>query len=309
MLSLNNDKILTTVADVKKYKSEILALLEVENMTVNPNCGNVYYAIQSSETFYSQFYEDNYVEYADGTFSIYNTIQGAFNACMANRGDTVFIIGGWTITDTLTLDRIYGLKVIGGNPFNVYTGGSCEITYNGMGTCFAISNPKLLLSDITFYIGGATHNSSTICLDLSGRVFSHGVIKNINIRKLDGTDAQGHAIKTGSPSSSWFENIHINSPAGNGKRWQTGILQTGDDLCNYKNLVIGGTEGFAIYNPGSTRSNFDGLKIMPSCDDGIVITGVTSAITDSRIMSAAPGTATAAISACYTTGTTAFTGT
>lgn len=139
------------------------------------------------------------------------------------------------------------------------------------------------------------------------RVFSHGVLKNINIRKLAGTDAQGHAIRAGSPSSSKFENIQINSPAGNGNRWQTGILMTGDDLCHFKDIEVGGTEGFGIYNPGSTRSLYEHIILMPSCDDGLTLTGITSAIIDSRIMSAAQGTTTAIKSGCYSTALNAMT--
>ena len=269
--------------------------------------GNVYYAIQTTESYYADFVKTHLVTYSDGTVNIYNTIQGALNVCVADRGDTVVIIGGWTITSTLTLDRIYGIRVIGVNPFGTSRGGQAEITYNGMGTCFTISNPKMWLSDITFYYGGATHDTNSICLDLSGRVFSHGVIKNINIRKTAGTDAQGHAIKTGSPSSSVFENIQINSPAGNTNRWQDGLLQTGDDLCHYKNIEVGGTEGYAIYNPGSTRSLFEHIIVMPSCNDGLWLTGVTSSIIDSRNMGGAAGTSTVIKSGSYLTGLVEFT--
>jgi hypothetical protein len=266
--------------------------------------GNVYYAIQTTESYYADFVNTHKVTYSDGTVNIYNTIQGALDVCVAERGDTVVIIGGWTLTTGLSVDRIYGLRVIGVNPFGTSRGGQAEITYNGMGTCFTISNPKMWLSDITFYYGGATHSSATsICLDLSGRVFSHGVIKNINIRKTAGTDAQGVAIVTGSPSSSVFENIQINSPAGNTNRWQTGLLQTGDDLCHYKNIEVGGTEGYAIYNPGSTRSLYEHIIAMPSCNDGLWLTGITSAIIDSRNMAGAAGTSTVIKSQCFLTGT------
>jgi hypothetical protein len=264
--------------------------------------GNTYYAIQTTETFYQEFYDAHFITYPDGSVNIYNTIQGALDACKADRGDTVYIVGGWTITSTLTLDRIYGIRVIGVNPFCTSRGGQAEITYNGVGTAMAFSNPKMWLSDITLYMGGTPMTSTTIGLDLSGRVFSHGVVKNFNIRKTGGTDAQGHAIKTGSPSSSVFEDIQINSPAGNGARWQTGILMTGDDLCHFKNIEVGGTEGFAIYNPGSTRSLYEHIIAMPSCDDGITLTGITSAIIDSRIMSGAEGATTAIKSGCYAIG-------
>jgi len=264
--------------------------------------GNVYYAIQTTETFYGAFRDTYYQLYLDGSESISNTIQGALDKVVADRGDTVIIIGGWTITTALSVDRKYGLRIIGCNPFGTSRGGQAEITYNGMGVCFTLSSAKTWLSDITFYYGGATHDTNSVCLDISQRVFSHGVIKNINIRKTAGTDAQGHAIRAGSPSSSLFENIQINSPAGNTNRWQTGILMTGDDLCHFKDIEVGGTEGFCIYNPGSTRSLYEHIIAMPSCNDGITLTGVTSAIIDSRIMSGAEGTVTAIKSGSYTTG-------
>ena len=268
--------------------------------------GNTYYAIQETDTMYPSFVSQYGITYDDGSFSISNTIQGAIDKCVADRGDTVIIMGGWTITTAISVDRIYGLRMMGVNPFGTSRGGQAEITYNGVGTACVFSSPKSWLSDITFYMGGNPMTSSTICLDISQRVFSHGVIKNINIRKTAGTDAQGIAIKAGSPSSSVFEDIQINSVAGNTNRWQTGILETGDDLCHYKNIEIGGTEGYAIYNPGSTRSLFEHIIAMPSCDDGVWLTGVTSAIIDSRIMSAAEGTSTVIKSGCYSTALTAM---
>jgi hypothetical protein len=266
--------------------------------------GNVYYAIQSTDTIYGYFVDKYYEEYPDGTKSIYNTIQGALDVCVRDRGDMVIIIGGWTITTALSVDRIYGLKIIGGNPFETSRGGPAEITYAGTGTAFTLSSAKVWLSDITFYMTGT---GAPVCLDISGRVFSHGVIKNVNIRKMGGTDAQGHAIKAGSPSSSTFENIQINSDAGNAKRWQTGILMTGDDLCHFKGIEVGGTEGFAIYNPGSTRSLYEDIRVMPSCNDGLTLTGVTSSLINSRNMAAAPGPCTMIRSGCYTTGLTEYT--
>ena len=266
--------------------------------------GNTYYAIQSTDAIYGYFYDKYFEKYADGSVSIYNTIQGALDVCVANRGDTVVIIGGWTITTALSVDRIYGLRIIGENPFGNSRGGSAEITYAGTGTAFTLSSAKTWLSDITFYMTGT---GAPTCLDISQRVFSHGVIKNINIRKIGGTDASGVAITAGSPSSSLFENIQINSDAGNAKRWQTGILNTGDDLCHYKNIEVGGTEGYAIYNPGSTRSLFEHIIVMPSCNDGLWLTGITSSIIDSRNMGGAAGTSTVIKSGSYLTGLAEFT--
>jgi hypothetical protein len=266
--------------------------------------GHIYYAVQATESYYAAFYADHFQTYSDGTVSIYNTIQEALDASARDRSDTVIIMGGWTITAPLSVDRKYGLRIIGENPFHTYTGGCAEITYNGTVAAFQISSAKVWISDLTVYMGGT---GAITAFDISGRVFSHGVMKNINIRKTAGTDAQGHAITAGSPSSSTFENIKISAEVG--KRWQTGILFTGDDKCNYKNLVIGGTEGFCIYNPGSTMSVYDEIIAMPSCEDGFYVTGLTSVIINSRIMSVAPGTSTAIISGSYTTGLSAYTGT
>jgi hypothetical protein len=269
--------------------------------------GNTYYAIQATDSIYGEFYKKYFEKFDDGSVSIYNTIQGALDATVANRGDTVVIMGGWTITDTLSVDRKYGLRITGENPFGEFTGGPAEITYNGVGVAFTLSSPKTILSDLTFYMGGTPMTTNTVCLDISQRVFSHSVIRNVNIRKTGGTDAQGHAIRAGSPSSSTFEDIMITSASGNANRWQTGILATGDDLCHYKNLWIGGTEGFAIYNPGTKQSLYEKIFVMPSCNDGLTLTGVTSAIVDSRDMAAAEGTNTVIKSQSFTTGTTAMT--
>ena len=271
----------------------------------NPT-GNVYYAIQTTDAAYGAFVAQHREVYLDGSVNIQNTIQAALDATVADRGDTVVIIGGWTITDTLTVDRKYGLTVTGQNPFNEFTGGMAEITYNGTGVAWTFSSPKSVLSDITFYMGG-TMSTNTVCLDISQRVFSHGAIRNINIRKTGGTDAQGHAIRAGSPSSSTFEDIMITSASGNASRWQTGILATGDDMCHYKNLWIGGTEGFAIYNPGTKQSLYEKIFVMPSCNGGLTITGITSSIVNCRNMGAAAGTSTAIKSGSYLTGLVEFT--
>jgi len=288
--------------ELEKVLSEI-----VKDLNFGFGSGNTYYAIQSTDTIYPEFYKKYFEKYDDGSVSIHNTIQSALDAAVANRGDTVVIVGGWTITDTLTVDRKYGLRITGENPFREFTGGPAEITYNGVGVAFTLSSPKTILSDLTFYMGGTPMTTDTVCLDISQRVFSHSVIKNINIRKTGGTDAQGHAIRAGSPSSSTFEDIMITSADGNANRWQTGILATGDTMCHYKNLWIGGTEGFAIYNPGTKQSLYEKIFVMPSCNDGLTITGITSSIVNCRNMGGAAGTSTAIKSGSYLTGLVEFT--
>ena len=53
--------------------------------------GNIYYAMDPTSSFYTNFEKDYQVTYSDGTESVYSTIQAAVNAATSERGDTIIV--------------------------------------------------------------------------------------------------------------------------------------------------------------------------------------------------------------------------
>lgn len=75
----------------------------------DPTVGNVYYVNQNTDlAWYTQWYEDHHRTYSDGTVSTYTTIQGALDACQADRNDYVVVTPDsttYTIAAGLTMSK------------------------------------------------------------------------------------------------------------------------------------------------------------------------------------------------------------
>jgi len=74
--------------------------------------GNVYWVKKSTDSDYASFYGEHYVNYADGTHSIYNTIQTAVNASVSDRHDIIYVCAGKWVEDVLVLEKD-GLRIYG----------------------------------------------------------------------------------------------------------------------------------------------------------------------------------------------------
>jgi len=278
--------------------------------TPDVSLSNVYYAIQDTETYYDDFYELNYREYADGTVSIYNTIQAAIDATMANRGDQVIVVGEWAITTPILLNK-WGTTLRGATDWNnEMGGGNSNITCTGDAvSVINVTKAKTHIENLVLYMNGT---GTTKGIEYSSAAPSQSLVRNVAIIKNDGDDAEGQGIKfTTVPTRSTFSNIFISGNTTGTKKLNQGILGASYS-CLFKDITIGRTAYQAIYNVGSSNDKYEKITVLPSCSVGTEIGGVdaaSSAMIDSRIMAATPGVSSLAISQCFTTGTTAYTGT
>lgn len=74
--------------------------------------GNVYWVKKTTDSDYNIFRDERLTTYADGTNSIYNTIQAAITAATSGRGDIIYVLPGEyneDITHTKTFLRIVGV--------------------------------------------------------------------------------------------------------------------------------------------------------------------------------------------------------
>lgn len=93
-----------------KYGAKILPM-EIVNQGIL-TMGNIYFVKKSTDSDYSTFYGDNYVDYSDGTHSIYNTIQSAVDASTSDRGDIILVHYGKWVEDVAILEKD-GLRIFG----------------------------------------------------------------------------------------------------------------------------------------------------------------------------------------------------
>lgn len=273
--------------------------------------GHYYYAIQDTEAFYATFYADHYQAYSDGTVSIYNTIQAAIDACTANRGDIVYVIGEWTITTPVLLNK-WGTSLIGLTTWKNQTGGgNANITSTETsGSVVNVTKAKTLIENLVLYMNGG--GSEPYGILYSGSAPSQSVVRNVCIIKNGGLAAEGvgmhfHTV----PTRSLFEDIFISGNTSGTLRLNQGIVGASYS-CIYRNIVIGRTAYQAIYNVGTSNDLFDKITVLPSCSIGLEIGGVdaaSSAITNCRVMATTPGVSAAIISGSYITGLSAYTGT
>jgi hypothetical protein len=269
--------------------------------------GHVYYAIQTTEAFYTDFYHDMAEVYTDGTHSIYNTIQEAIDACTANRGDIVYVIGEWTSAVTITLNK-WGTSLIGLTDWNNQTGGgNANITCTGEGIAtLTVTKAKCHVENLVIYFNG---DGATFGINFASSAPSQAVVRNVEIVKNAGTAADagiGMHFAT-VPTRALFENIKITGPTSNSKTMAYGI-EGGSYSCVFKNIqVSNATVGINLDTYGDL---FDHIIIMPTCTTGLVLTGTSatqSLVVNSYDAAVSAGSITAATSGSYSTSLTTLT--
>ena len=251
--------------------------------------GNVYYSIPSTETFYQDFLNKHQIIYDDGSKSVYNTPQAAIDACLATRGDIVVIIGSYTITTPILVNK-KGVHIVGVNPKYSSTGGATSITSAvNDSAVFTVSVDDVTMSDIRMTCSSGT--GTVIGIDMSGVALNNCVFKNMRILKSSGTDNNGIAIKAGSPTSCTFENILIEGASG--KEWASGLLIVAGNGLLVKGLHVSGVNATGITDAASTNCVYRDLVIGSDVGVGTEITGATSVLINSRNFAASEGTSTA----------------
>jgi len=103
--------------------------------SVGVTTGNVYVVIPSTNTNYDEFYNKFQKTYSDGTQLIQSTLDLAFAACTADRGDFIYLAPGYaeTVTSTTPALDIAGVTVVGlGNGLKraTFTFGAAAATIN-----------------------------------------------------------------------------------------------------------------------------------------------------------------------------------
>ena len=289
-------------ASVGNYPLE-KALMSIDDNDGSYGSGNIYYAIQSTEAFYTSFYTDHFKKYTDGTVNIYNTIQAAIDATTANRGDIVYVIGEWTVTTAVVLNK-WGTTLKGLTDWNNMTGGgNANITNaTAAGAVINVTKAKTHIENLVLYMNGT---GATFGINYTGSAPSQTVIRNVHIVKNGGSSDAGIGIHWGTtPTRSLVENVKISGPVRNTLQMAYGI--EGGGYSNvYKNIqVSNATVGINLDTYGDL---FDHIIICSTCETGLVLTGTDAAqsiIVDSFDGAAAAGSISATISGSYSTGLT-----
>lgn len=303
MKSLNNGKLIVTLDDIKRYKEDILTILNIGSINVQSVSGNVYYVVPTTETWYAAFLSARQETYTDGTAAIRGDagnglqIQAAIDSCVAKRGDKVVVFGSYTLTNPLLLNK-EGMTLCGMNPNNTTTGGQTSITLaqgsgaggTGVGALAAlnISKSKITIENLRIT---ATHVDYPWGIQSLTNVNSQLCIRNVYVLVNGGNT--GTALKfTTAASGSMFENLRLYGGASS--KMNQGILfNAGSAKCHFKNIYIGNTEGQGIYNAGSVDDIYENIVIESTCATGTEITGATSCIINSRNFATAEGVSTA----------------
>ena len=179
--------------------------------------GNVYWVKKTTDSDYNIFRDERLTTYADGTNSIYNTIQAAITAATSGRGDIIYVLPGEyneDITHTKTFLRIVG----------VGARHSVRITGTSAGTKTAMTLSGV--QDAGLYnlnLEGRTSSGSALVLT--------GQIRRVEVLgcKIHGGD---QAIKIDVPASSqtvdvrFEDNVIANSAIG------FNISYSGGDPCH-----------------------------------------------------------------------------
>lgn len=112
--------------------------------------GHVYYAKKTTDTDYSEFNDNHFVDYQDGTTSVQNTIQAAVDCCLSGRGDVVFVCQGKWVEDVVIVGKT-GLRLFGQG----YGTGSTE-----PGATRLRPNDATTLYPFTSKLGTVTHGAA-----------------------------------------------------------------------------------------------------------------------------------------------------
>jgi hypothetical protein len=269
--------------------------------------GNVYYAIQTTEAFYDAFLSAHQVDYLDGTKAVHNTIQGAIDACLANRGDVVNVIGEWTSAVTITLNK-WGTTLRGATDWNSITGGgNANITCTGAGIAtLTVTKAKCHIENLVLYFNGT---GDTKGIEFASSAPSQAVVRNVEIVKNGGDNVAGYGIKfTTVPTRGEFSNIKITGSSNDALKMAYGI-QGGEYSCVFRDIVVSNaTVGINLDTYGGL---FQRIIVAATCVTGMDIYGAAAAqsmMVDCRNMGASKGTLTNMVfSGSYSTGLTELT--
>lgn len=77
--------------------------------------GRIFWVQLATATNYDQFFAEHNVVDFSGTNSVYNTIDAAISACVANRGDVIFVMPGYTeaVTSSSIAADVAGVTIVG----------------------------------------------------------------------------------------------------------------------------------------------------------------------------------------------------
>ena len=268
--------------------------------------GRKFWAIQATEPFYAEFVAAKGL-YPDGVAKCYTTIQAAIDACVANRGDIVYVIGEWTSAVTITLNK-WGTTLKGATDWESITGGgNANITCTGAGIAtLTVTKAKCHVENLVLYCNGA---GATKGIEFASSAPSQAVVRNVCIVKNGGdTDVSIGIHFATTPTRGEFSNIKITGPTNDASRLSYGI-EGGEYCCVFRDIIVSNCSvGIGLDTYGGL---FLRCVIMPTCNKGMDIYGTSaaqSAIVDCRNMGAAKGTLTnTVISGSYTTGLTELT--
>lgn len=74
--------------------------------------GHVYFVKKTTDTDYTEFYNNHFNDYDDGTTSVQNTIQAAVNCTVSGRNDVVIVCPGKWTEEVVIVGRA-GLRIMG----------------------------------------------------------------------------------------------------------------------------------------------------------------------------------------------------
>lgn len=112
-----------------------------------PVGGHVYWVKETTSADYDNFIKERQVQYENGKFSVYNTLDAALNACVANAGDVILISPDYTetVTAVKTITKA-GVSIIGLGE------GMLRPTITGNGTIdvFSVEAANVTIENIIF---------------------------------------------------------------------------------------------------------------------------------------------------------------
>jgi hypothetical protein len=268
--------------------------------------GREFWAIQAAEAFYQEFVDEKGL-YPDGVSKTYTTIQAAIDACVANRGDVVNVVGEWTSEVTITLNK-WGTTLRGATDWNSITGGgNANITCTGAGIAtLTVTKAKCHVENLVLYANGT---GATKGLEFASAAPSQAVVRNIEIVKNGGDQdvTIGMHFAT-TPTRGEFSNIKVTGSANNANQLSVGI--EGGGYSNvFRDIIVSNCNvGISMDTYGDL---FQRVIVMNTCVTGMDIYGAAAAqsmIADCRNAAQNKGTLTnTIIVASYTTGLTQLT--
>ncbi|MCP4651040.1 MAG: hypothetical protein GY853_13310 [PVC group bacterium] len=193
------------VADSVKEKLDRMSAV----LSTSP-FGREFYVLNSDSPLYP-IARERLKPYPDGQRKLFTSIDNANSACLANRGDTIYLIGGYTNTTlvpgvTFAKDDV---SVIGVGPSIPTLGG------NGVGAAVTITADNFKMRNVEI-VAGRTDNSIALMYIGTGV----GTPKNVvleDMRFIAGTETRSttDAIIIDSVDSLVMRNCFISNPFGN----------------------------------------------------------------------------------------------